>query len=360
MIRIGWNNSSKHFGSKLAFEKPDRLEFCIDGLIENFNPEILIKPFDDFISNPLYLESLELVNSIHTKKHIDTIKDYKTKQIKCRRCEKTTQCSEPIGFTSFLESNKICQFCSNSFDLNNIYCFTSIDTYYTPNTFDVALEAVGTIKRLLDWLWISSDSANGCSYAFALVRPPGHHCANDPNGFCIFNNVFAGTKYAQSLGWKKVLILDVDFHHGDGTEKLIRAASDPNISFVSIHGYGDLIYPGTGKLSAPDDNILNIPLEITQDERSRLYITDEFYQGVLNTQVFPFVLAQNPDLIIISLGFDAHQNDPLEGLNITDSTYLFLAEKLKEFNKPLLFVMEGGYNVKTIRRIIPKMIEVFG
>jgi acetoin utilization deacetylase AcuC-like enzyme len=119
--------------------------------------------------------------------------------------------------------------------LNNIYCFTSIDTYYTPNTFDVALEAVGTIKRLLDWLWISSDSANGCSYAFALVRPPGHHCANDPNGFCIFNNVFAGTKYAQSLGWKKVLILDVDFHHGDGTEKLIRAASDPNISFVSIH-----------------------------------------------------------------------------------------------------------------------------
>ena len=87
------------------------------------------------------------------------------------------------------------------------------------------------------------------------------------------------------------------------------------------------------------------------------YIDSWYYQNILNTQVFPFVQSQNPDLVIVSLGFDAHRDDPLEGLGVTDSTYLFLANKLKSFNKPVMFVTEGGYNVKTIRRLIPQMIE---
>ena len=217
------------------------------------------------------------------------------------------------------------------------------------------MEGVGVVLALLDVLNVNSNIKT----LFALIRPPGHHCNNEPNGFCIFNNVFIGAKYAQSLGWKKVLILDIDFHHGDGTQGLIQADEDPDISFVSIHGYGDRIYPGTGKLSSLDDNILNIPLDIDLDIDSRLYITDEYYQNILVTQVFPFVKEQNPDLIIISLGFDAHQDDPLEGMNITDETYLFVANELKKLSKPLLFVTEGGYNVKTIRRLVPKILSLF-
>ena len=354
MIKISWNTSSKHCGSKMSFEKPDRIEFCIDGLIEKFNPDIFIKPIDNFVSSALYVESLDLVNSIHSQDYVERIKNYKAKQFKCRKCENTTKCLELMSFLNFIEFKKSCWFCSNPLSLDNIYCWVSIDTYLTPYTFEIALEAVGTIKKLLDWMSLAPQSNK---YTFALVRPPGHHCANDPNGFCIFNNVFAGAKYAQTLGYKKVLILDVDFHHGDGTESLILNSSEPNISFVSVHGFGENIYPRTGKFSNQEKNILNIPLEITLETESRLYVTDEYYQNIIVEQVFPFVNSQNPDLIIVSLGFDAHRDDPLEGLNISDSTYLFLVDKLKESDKPVMFVTEGGYNVKTIRRLIPMMIE---
>lgn len=354
MIRVGWNNSSKHFGTKLSFEKPDRIEFCVKGLVELFNPEILIRPIEDFKTSPLYLESITLACLTHSEEYVERIRNYKTNQFKCRKCGETLRCLEKVEFDKFIDLSKTCEFCSNQLDQTNIYCWASIDTYLTPDTFDIAIEAIGVIIQLLDWM---SKTESTDKYTFALVRPPGHHCSNDPNGFCIFNNVFVGAKYAQTLGYCKVLILDIDFHHGDGTELLVKKTSDPNISFVSIHGYGELIYPGTGKLSSMEQNILNIPLEITQEVKSRLYITDGCYQNIMDTQVFPFVESQNPDLIIVSLGFDAHRDDPLEGLNITDSTYLYLTNRLKSLNKPIMFVTEGGYNVKTIRRLIPKMIE---
>lgn len=183
------------------------------------------------------------------------------------------------------------------------------------------------------------------------------HCNNDPNGFCVFNNVMMGTKYAQKIGFEKVLILDVDFHHGDGTQALLEANPDPNISFVSVHGYGEAIYPGTGIKSNLEQGILNIPLAMTPYLESREYVTDNFYQELLNTRVFPFIDNKNPDLIIVSLGFDAHRDDPLEGMNITDLTYIYLAQQLKQLAKPVMFVLEGGYNIKTIGRMIPKIIS---
>ena len=167
-----------------------------------------------------------------------------------------------------------------------------------------------------------------------------------------------GAKYAQKIGFSKVLILDVDFHHGDGTQQLIEANPDPNISFVSIHGYGEAIYPGTGKESNLGQGILNIPLVMTQHLESRSYITDDYYQELLDSQVFPFINNISPDLIIVSLGFDAHKDDPLEGMAISDLTYIYLTLKLKQLDKPVMFVLEGGYNIKTIGRVIPKIIEI--
>ncbi len=95
------------------------------------------------------------------------------------------------------------------------------------------------------------------------------------------------------------------------------------------------------------------------DNSSRLYITDEYYQGILVNQVFPFINQQSPEFIIISLGFDAHKEDPLEGMNISDQTYLFLTEELKKLNIPVLFVLEGGYNIETISRLITQMISIY-
>lgn len=274
-------------------------------------------------------------------------------------CGKKNNLSNPMTFSDFLNSTKQCVSCSGELNLDNLYCYVSTDTYYTAYTYQIALEGVSVVLELIDEMLLNKNTNDKIITSFALIRPPGHHCNNDPNGFCIFNNVFIGAKYAQSLGLKKVLILDIDFHHGDGTEALIKADEDPDISFVSIHGHGERIYPGTGKVSSQDDNILNIPLDINLDVESRLYITDDYYQNILVSQVFPFIQEQNPDLIIVSLGFDAHQDDPLEGMNISDETYLFVAHELKTLSKPLLFVTEGGYNVKTIRRLVPKMISLF-
>lgn len=283
------------------------------------------------------------------------MKDFVSNIFICRNCGKKNTFREKKTFSQAILSKPNCIECNNKFDLDNLFCYASIDTYYTNDTFNIALEAIGVIKNLLDLMKLSSTK-----YSFALVRPPGHHCNNDPNGFCVFNNVFVGAKYAQNIGFEKVLILDVDFHHGDGTQKLIEAnpTSNQNISFISIHGFGDSIYHGTGKVSNIESNILNIPLEMTPHIESRYYITDEYYQNILNSQVFPFISMFNPDLIMISLGFDAHKDDPLEGMAISDLTYLYIVLKLKQFDKPLMFVLEGGYNIKTIARIIPKMINI--
>jgi acetoin utilization deacetylase AcuC-like enzyme len=354
MIKIGTNNSSKHYSSIFHFEKPDRTEFCIEYLKKNYINSIFIQTSDcDY-------DALEkIIKLAHSENHINQIKNLRTNFLICRNCNGKNTKKTKRTFTDFIESKINCHNCNDYLTLDNTYCFISNDTYFTGYSFQIAIEGIGTIKLLLDGM-----DKKESIYSLAIIRPPGHHCNNDPNGFCIFNNVYVGAKYAQTLGFKKILILDVDFHHGDGTQGLLENDSNQdsnnNISFVSIHGYGEMIYPGTGKNSLQNKNILNIPLEMTRDKESRNYITDEYYQNILTTQVFPFIQEQNPDLIIVSLGFDAHQNDPLEGMNITDETYLFLTEKLKNLSKPILFVLEGGYNVKTIARVVNNMVGLLG
>lgn len=348
MIKIGYNNSTKHYGSTSHYEKPDRVNFCIDRLKKELYDKYFIQ------SNTLDTEQLyNLAKKVHTEEYIDRMKKFKSKSFICRNCNKKNIFREEKTFEEALTNKHCCTNCDIVFNFDNLYCYATIDTYLTYYTFQIALEAFGVVKNLLDLMTL-----NDTKYTFSLIRPPGHHCNNDPNGFCVFNNVMIGTKYAQEIGFEKVLILDVDFHHGDGTQQLIEANPDPNISFVSIHGYGEAIYPGTGDKSNLEQNILNIPLNMTPHLESRTYITDDYYQEILDNQVFPFINNFNPDLVIVSLGFDAHQDDPLEGMNISDLTYVYLTLKLKQLGKPIMFVLEGGYNIKTIGRIIPKMIEI--
>ncbi len=351
MIKIGYNNSSKHYGSIWHYEKPERVEFCIEMLKREFGNKYFVCTNTDTDPNQL----IGLVRLVHSNEYVEKMKNFESNIFICRGCNKKNSFAywNKKTFMEAIEEKSDCIGCDEELNVDNIYTFASIDTYYTYHTFNIALEAIGVVRDLLDLMVIPKNK-----YSFALIRPPGHHCNNDPNGFCVFNNVYVGAKYAQTIGFEKVLILDVDFHHGDGTQRLIEANPDPNISFVSIHGFGEVIYPGTGSKSNPDLNILNIPLEMSKDSESRIYITDEFYQEILNSQVFPFVSNKDPDLILVSLGFDAHKDDPLEGMNITDLTYLYLVSKLKQLEKPVMFVLEGGYNIKTIARVVPKMIKL--
>jgi acetoin utilization deacetylase AcuC-like enzyme len=350
MIKIGYNDSSRHYGFITHYEKPDRVNFCVRILKEEFDNNYFIENNHNIDINKL----LELVNLAHSYEYINKMRNFTSNNFICKSCGKKNSFREQINFSQAIELKPNCPNCNNELNFDNLFCYASVDTYYTYYTFNIALEAINVIKNLLDQIQIENIRC-----LFALVRPPGHHCNNDPNGFCVFNNVYIGAKYAQTIGYEKVLILDVDFHHGDGTQQLIEANPDTNISFVSVHGFGEAIYPGTGDKSNIELNILNIPLEMTQHKESREYLTDEYYQKILNSYVFPFINYSNPDLIIVSLGFDAHKDDLLEGMNISDLTYIYLALKLKELNKPIMFVLEGGYNIKTIARIIPKLINIF-
>ena len=252
-----------------------------------------------------------------------------------------------------------CRHCDEDFCEENIFTHLDGDTYYTPFTFDIVTEGVSVLKALIDQIVDEQIKT-----AFALIRPPGHHCCNRASGFCIVNNAVIATRYAQANGLNKVLILDIDFHHGDGTQQLI---TDENLLYkqiknthlISIHGYGPNIYPGTGSESESTENVLNIPIKITIDPKSRIYANDQFYQSLITDKAYPHIEKFNPDFIIVSLGLDAHKNDHLEGLNISDDTYVMITQTLKQLNKPILFITEGGYNPQVIHSVIDKMIDVF-
>lgn len=367
MIKIGYNTTDKHYGFKTHLEKPDRLNHTINQLKIKYHDNQNI-----FLSKSLYLpvnkkECVNLIMMVHSKEYIKPLIESKISSVICRNCKgktsnllrSTSNNYQMATFDDFIVREESCRHCDNELNSEDIFTFLDPDTYYTPFTFDIVLEGVSVLKALIDQI-IDEQITTG----FAIIRPPGHHCCNKASGFCIVNNAVIAARYAQANCLNKVLILDIDFHHGDGTQQLI---TDENLIYkqiknthlISIHGYGPNIYPGTGSEKESTENVLNIPINITIDPSSRIYANDNYYQSLVETKVRPYIERINPDLIIVSLGLDAHKNDHLEGLNISDETYVMIAHTLKQYNKPILFITEGGYNPQVIHSVIDKMIDVF-
>ncbi len=173
---------------------------------------------------------------------------------------------------------------------------------------------------------------------FVLIRPPGHHASPiKPGGFCHFNNIWYAAEVAMSNGYKKIAILDWDVHHGDGTEKHVRLAKDSRIKFVSLHAYGPGIYPGTGDKSKTLEGVVNIPLARGTEPKE--------YLEAFHERAMPFLCEEgNPDLILVSAGYDAHKDDPMELMNLEEETYTEMSKTLQAVGCPVLFVLEGGYN----------------
>ncbi len=197
--------------------------------------------------------------------------------------------------------------------------------------------------------WAAARLGAGCACVaveiggFALVRPPGHHAlSGSAMGFCIFNNIAIAARHAQhALGAERVAIVDVDVHHGNGTEASFRG--DDSVLFVSLHQWP--LYPGTGGPGTSDETILNIPLAPGSGDLE--------YAAAFGELVEPRVAAFQPDVVLVSQGFDAHVDDPLAGMRLTADGFRDLARRCAGLAPRVAAVLEGGYNIETL----PSLVE---
>lgn len=182
----------------------------------------------------------------------------------------------------------------------------------------------------------------------AIVRPPGHHgCKNEANGFCFFNNIGLAAMTAINAG-KKVAIVDFDIHHGQASEELVIGKKD--LYYISIHRYDNgKFFPGTGKESK-ESNVLNIPL-------TGLTGTDEVYNEIFVDKVIPMLQTISPDIILVSAGFDAGENDPLGGYNVTPKGFRNMVKLMLTVSSNVCLVLEGGYNLETISKSMAECTE---
>jgi acetoin utilization deacetylase AcuC-like enzyme len=212
------------------------------------------------------------------------------------------------------------------------------DTYVSEGSFAVASLAAGsTIDAAC---MVARGDARS---ALAAVRPPGHHAeADHAMGFCIFNNVAIATRaLQQDEGLGKILILDWDVHHGNGTQHSF--AADPSILYISTHQFPH--YPGTGNfdeigIGAGEGATVNVPMPAG--------CGDTEYLGVLQRILVPVARRFAPDMILVSCGFDAHLDDPLASMELSRNGYLAMTRLLRRLahevcGDRLLFVLEGGY-----------------
>ncbi len=211
-------------------------------------------------------------------------------------------------------------------------------TYVTAGSLAAARLAAGGVCDLANALADGDIDAG-----FALVRPPGHHAPPDhPMGFCLFNNVAIAARQAQARGLARVMIVDFDVHHGNGTQDVF--AADPSVQFVSLHQEG--IYPLSGALDETGaGNICNIPLPDGAGVEAILRVADDI--------IAPLARRFSPDLLLVSAGYDAHWRDPLAGLQMTTAGYQRLAARLAAVahdscSGRVGFVLEGGYDLEAL------------
>lgn len=221
---------------------------------------------------------------------------------------------------------------------NEVKQLSTGDVQVSRESFNVALHAVGGVLNAIDAVMQGKFSS-----AFCVIRPPGHHaCRDEGMGFCLFNNVVIGAYYAIAKhGINRVLIVDWDLHHGNGTEDLVK--QDPRIFYFSTHQ--SPLWPGTGQgCEKGCGNITNV--EIKGGETSRDVIL-ETYESTLTKAMDIF----KPEFILISAGFDAHKSDPLGELKLEAADYRTLTLIVRKIaNKyakgRIVSALEGGYNLE--------------
>ncbi len=220
------------------------------------------------------------------------------------------------------------------------------DTGATSLTYDAALLACGAGINAVDTVIDETEKR-----VFCAVRPPGHHAeSNRAMGFCIFNNIAVAAAHALEKDLERVAIVDWDVHHGNGTQNAFYSSGD--VFYISLHQYP--AYPGTGKPEetgegAGTGTTLNIPLAPGTDSSQ--------FENIFKTRVIPALADYNPELILISAGFDAHVSDPLASVCLKTETFGTITRQLVDLAEAcahgrIISFLEGGYNLDSLRQSV--------
>ena len=220
------------------------------------------------------------------------------------------------------------------------------DTFMTPGSLNAARRAAGANILAVDLLM-----QNKATQVFCSVRPPGHHAEYaHAMGFCLFNNIAVGAAYArQKYKIQRITIIDFDVHHGNGTEDIFR--DEPGILLCSLFQHPFYPYKGGDTLS---DYVINIPISAGTEGPE--------YRKLFTSICIPAIETFEPELILVSAGFDAHIEDDLAGLCLTDTDYAWLANKIKNIAQKfckgkIAFTLEGGYSSPALSRSVVAVIK---
>ncbi len=220
------------------------------------------------------------------------------------------------------------------------------DTPVCKDTYEIALLSAGGVTKAVDEVMLKAD--NGVRNAFALIRPPGHHAtSNKGMGFCIFNNIaIAAEHLKRKYDVKRILIVDWDVHHGNGTQEVF--FDDPSVLYFSTHQYPH--YPGTGWIDEVGKGegegfTVNVPLPAGTDDAGYLY--------ALRNILVPIAMGFSPEFVLVSAGFDAHVDDPLASMNVTSPGFGLFTDVIKEIAEEnskgrIVMALEGGYNLNAL------------
>lgn len=215
------------------------------------------------------------------------------------------------------------------------------DTHMSVGTLQAAFRAAGGAVRAVDMV-LGGEAQS----AFVATRPPGHHAERTTAmGFCFFGNVVIAAKHAlEHHGLSRVAIVDFDVHHGNGTQDLVE--DDPRILFCSTHQ--SPLYPGTGQAHEVGvDNVVNVPLPEGTGSKG--------FRDAMEAHVLPRVLAHRPELLLISAGFDAHEDDPLAGMNLGEDDFAWATARICDAadgsaQGRVVSCLEGGYDLEALGR----------